>query len=277
MMTEKSSKKFQEYFCEKCDYTTCRKSQYDRHLTTQKHKMMTNDDIKVPKSSKLYACECGKSYKYRQGLSIHKKTCNLNKITEITIEQPTIEFLLKENLEIKKDNLEMKKMMMDICQKIEPVSNNIVNSNNSNNNVFNINVFLNEQCKDAMNMTEFIESIQLNLQDMMKIADDGQTTGMSNILIDKLNSIDVLKRPVHCSDVKNETIYIKDQDKWEKESTKKPKLKNALDKLTKKSIDAMSCMDDDPDTYVKTISEVLKDPREDKKIISKIAKEMTIK
>ena len=275
MSTNLVPKSSTNYFCEKCNYVTSRKSQYDRHLTTRKHNISTNFNILGSESSK-YICECGKIYKERTGLYRHRKTCNLNKITEITIEEPTIEYLLKENLEIKKDNLEMKKMMIDICQKLEPVSNNIVNSNNSNNNVFNINVFLNEQCKDAMNMTEFIESIQLNLQDMMKIADDGQTTGMSNILIDKLNSIDVLKRPVHCSDVKNETIYIKDQDKWEKESTKKPKLKNALDKLTKKSIDAMPCMDDDPDTYVKTISEVLKDPREDKKIISKIAKEMII-
>ena len=168
----------------------------------------------------------------------------------------------------------MKKMMVDVCQKLEPisVSNNTVNSNN----IFNINMFLNEQCKDAMNMTEFIESIQLSLQDMMKIADDGQTKGMSNILIDKLNSIDVFKRPVHCSDIKNETIYIKDHDTWEKEEDNKPKLKNALDKLTKKSIDAMPCMDENPDVYVKTISEVLKDPREDKKIISKLVKEITI-
>merc|ERR1711912_215001 len=92
----------------------------------------------------------------------------------------------------------------------------------------------NEQCKDAMNLTEFLESIQLNLQDLMKIAEDGQTTGMSNILIDKLNSLDVFKRPVHCSDVKKETTYIKDQDIWEKEEENKPKLKNVLDKLIKK-------------------------------------------
>ena len=110
----------------------------------------------------------------------------------------------------------------------------------------------------------------------MKIADDGQTTGMSNILIDKLTSMDVFKRPVHCSDIKNETIYIKDQDIWEKEEKNKPRLKNVLDALIKKSIDAMPCMDDDPDAYVKTISEVLKDPRQDKKIISNVVKEISI-
>ena len=127
-----------------------------------------------------------------------------------------------------------------------------------------------------MNLTEFFESIQLNLQDLMKIAEDGQTTGMSIILIDKLTSMDVFKRPVHFSDVKKETIYIKDQDIWAKAEENKPKLKNVVDKLIKKSIDAMPCIDDDPDIYVKTISEVLKDPRQDKKIISNVVKEISI-
>ena len=173
------------------------------------------------------------------------------------------------NNHLMEENMELKKMIM------ENYGRNVTNNIN-NNQSFNINIFLNEQCKDAMNLTEFLESIQLNLQDLMKIADDGQTTGMSNILIDKLTSMDVFKRPVHCSDIKNETIYIKDQDIWEKEEKNKPRLKNVLDKLIKKSIDAMPCMDDDPDAYVKTISEVLKDPRQDKKIISNVVKEISI-
>ena len=270
MTYKKSSDGSTIFKCICCDYVTVRKSQYDRHLLTAKHKILTNTSEKVQKSSE-YVCECGKAYKHRQSLNNHKQKCKIIKETIIKSEdthpEPIVEYLLKENIE-------MKKMFIDVCKKLEPISN--VVSNVNSNNVFNINVFLNEQCKDAMNITEFIESIQLNVQDMMKIADDGQTKGMSNILIDKLNSIDVFKRPMHCSDVKNETIYIKDEDKWEKEEKDKPKLKNVLDKLTKKSIDAMPCMDDDPDAYVKTISEVLKDPRQDKKIISNIAKEVSI-
>ena len=173
------------------------------------------------------------------------------------------------NNHLMEENMELKKMIMG------NYGQNVTNNINNNQNL-NINIFLNEQCKDAMNLTEFLESIQLNLQDLMKIADDGQTIGMSNILIDKLTSMDVFKRPVHCSDVKNETIYIKDQDIWEMEEKNKPKLKNVLDALIKKSIDAMPCMDDDPDAYVKTISEVLKDPRQDKKIISNVVKEISI-
>ena len=90
-------------------------------------------------------------------------------------------------------------------------------------------MFLNEQCKDAMNITEFIESIQLSLEDMMNIATTGQTQGMTSILIDRLSSLDVLKRPLHCSDLKKETIYIKDEDKWEQDSKTKPKMKSVID------------------------------------------------
>jgi hypothetical protein len=163
----------------------------------------------------------------------------------------------------------MKEMMIGIAPILQP--NTTINNQN-----FNINFFLNEQCKDAMNMTEFIESIQLTLEDMTKIGKEGQTTGMSNVLIDKLNDLDIYKRPVHCSDIKKEIIYIKDEDKWEKEKNNKSIMKNALDKFTKKSIEAMPCMESDPDEYIKTISEVLKDPREDKKIISKLAKEIVV-
>ena len=122
-------------------------------------------------------------------------------------------------------------------------------------------------------MTEFIESIQLSLEDMMNIAPTGQTQGMTSILIDRLSSLDVLKRPLHCSDLKKETIYIKAEDKWEQDSKTKPKMKSVLDKLTKKGIDAMPMMEDD---HVKTITEVIKEPREDKKIINTVIKEILI-
>ena len=125
-------------------------------------------------------------------------------------------------------------------------------------------------------MSEFIDSIQLTADDVTNIGKLGQTKGMSNILIENLNKLDVVKRPVHCSDIKKEIIYVKDEDKWEKEGNDKPKLKNALDQLTKKSLHAIPCMEEDPDSYVKTISEVMKDPREDKKIISNLAKEVIV-
>ena len=263
-----SPKLAMKFYCEKCNYPCSKKSDYEKHLYTRKHKILTNTSgfsLKVAE----YVCDCGKQYKHRQSLNNHKKKCIYKKPshdTEITVE-PIMEYLLKENVEMKKDNLEMKKMMIDLCKNMGPT--NITNNNNKN---FNINIFLNEECKDAMNLTDFVDSIQLSIEDMKYFGDQGQVNGMANILIDKLNAMDIIKRPMHCSDIKKETIYIKDEDKWAMEEKSKPNIKNALDSLTNKSIHAMSCLENNPDAYVKTISEVLKDPREDSKIISKLAK-----
>jgi len=278
-MDENTTKKFpnvsKEYYCEKCDYKCCKKSLYDKHLLTKKHN--TTNTTKIQQKSFHY-CECGKQYTHRASLFNHRKKCNYveteDNETTGNSSEPIVEFLLKENLEIKKDNLEMKKMMIDLCQKMEPVSN--LTNINSHNNIFNINLFLNEDCKDAMNMTEFIESIQLSIEDVEKIGMEGQTQALSNILSSKLNEMDIFKRPVHCSDAKKEIIYVKDQDKWEQEEKGKPKLKKALDKIAKESLCKVPEMTSDADNYVKTISEILKDPREDKKILSEVSKVLLV-
>jgi ATP-dependent 26S proteasome regulatory subunit len=270
-LVPKSSKIFR---CEKCNYTTSRKSQYERHLTTRKHVLATNGNIFSSKSSTAsFQCECGKSYKDRSGLYKHKKKCtsttgSIESKEETT--EPTMEFLVNENLE-------MKKMMIDLCHKIEPSNINNHTNINSHNKFFNIQVFLNEDCKDAMNMTEFIESIQLSIEDVEKIGLEGQTQALSNILSNKLNEMDIFKRPVHCSDAKKEIIYVKDEDKWEQEKKDKPKLKKALDKIAKESLCKVPEMAPDGDKYVKTISEILKDPREDKKILSEVSKGLLVK
>ena len=270
MDNEKMPKNAEKYFCEKCNFICSKKSNFDIHLLTAKHRRITKDNEKMPKNAELFFCEnCGNEYKYASGLSKHRKKCiiiphnddnDINKNDTVEL----VKYIMKEN----------KEMMMELCKTMQPAKT--VNTVNNTTNYFNIQMFLNEQCKDAMNMTEFIESIHLTLEDMTQIGIKGQTKGMTNILIDKLNELDVVKRPVHCSDMKNETIYVKDEDKWEQETDDKPKLKNALDQLTKKSIKAMPCMEDDPDSYVKTISEVMKDPREDKKIISQLAKKVLV-
>ena len=254
------------HICEKCNYRTYNLKDYKKHLSTAKHKRITMDNELSSKIPKQYICQCGSEYKYSSGLSKHKKKCEYKPVSQDETEnakekiditsEPIVEFLLKENLE-------MKKMMIDLCQKIEPVSN--LTNINSHNNIFNINLFLNEDCKDAMNMTEFIESIQLSIEDVEKIGMEGQTQALSNILSSKLNEMDIFKRPVHCSDAKKEIIYVKDQDKWEQEEKGKPKLKKALDKIAKESLCKVPEMTSDADNYVKTISEILKYPREDKK------------
>ena len=264
--TNITSKNIKKFHCEKCDFRCFKKGDFNRHLNIKKHNTTNTTKIQ-PKI--LHHCECGKKYAHRASLFNHKKTCDYEEnddVLEKNMKEPMLEYLLKENVEVKK-------ILIDVCQKLEPISNNTINSNNS---IVNINMFLNEQCKDAMNITEFIESIQLSLDDMTNIATTGQTQGMTSILIDRLSSLDVLKRPLHCSDLKKETIYIKDEDKWEQDSKTKPKMKSVLDKLTKKGIDAMPIMEDDPDSYVKTITEVIKEPREDKKIINSVIKEILI-
>ena len=169
MLTKKCQKNAEKFYCEKCDFRCSKESNYVNHLSTRKHKMLTNDDEKMPENPKAFICECGKSYKYRQSLHVHKKKCTAkNVITVIdndTPSEPTIEYLLKENLEIKRDNLEMKEMMMSIIGKVGNTTNNITN-NNQQNNQFNINMFLNETCKDAINFSDFIENIQVIHDDL---------------------------------------------------------------------------------------------------------------
>ena len=263
MSSNFTSKNIKKFVCEKCDFKCSKKGDFNRHLLTAKHKNQQISTNFTSFTSKRFVCECGKEYKERTGLFKHKKKCKGS-------DKHTIKILLKENRE-------MKEAMIDLCKKIEPNSVNTTNNINSNNkNVFNIQVFLNEDCKDAMNMSEFIESIQLSIEDIKNIGLEGQTEGMSKLFINKLQGLDIVRRPVHCSDLKNETIFVKDHDKWEEEAKNNPKLKEALDKITVKTMDKLPEISQDPEEYMKTVSEVSRDPRDDKEIIKKIAKEVCV-
>ena len=251
MMTKKCQKNAEKFYCEKCDFRCSKESNYINHLSTRKHKMMTNDDDKMPENPKAYICECGKSYKYRQGLSVHKKKCTAkNVITVIdndTPSEPTIEYLLKENLEMKRDNLEMKRdnlemkkdslemkeMMVEMMGKI----GNTIN-NNTQNNQFNINMFLNETCKDAINFSDFIERIEISHDDLENNAQLGFVNGITKILMDNLGLLTINERPIHCTDVKRETMYIKDENKWNKDHSVEI-LENAIKEVSRKSIQSL--------------------------------------
>ena len=273
MTSNKTPKNAKKFYCVKCDFVCSKKSEYNRHISTAKHKILTNTSEKTPKNAE-YVCDCGKQYKHRQSLNNHKKKCTYTHVNELSKHNDeslesdgVMTYLLKENIE-------MKKIMIDLCKKIEPVSNNT--NINSHNKIFNIQLFLNEDCKDAMNMTEFIESIQLSIEDVEKIGMEGQTQALSNILSSKLNEMDIFKRPVHCSDIKKEIIYVKDEDKWEQEDKDKPKLKKALDKIANESLSKVTELSEDQDSCIKIISEILKEPREDKKILASVSKGMLI-
>ena len=237
-------KNAKNYICDYCDFKCCKLSNYTKHLLTLKHINYENgykNDItkELENSNKVeeYRCECGKLYNYSSGLWRHKKNCN-KPITEE--KQPDIvELLINENKEFKnvildlfKSNSELQKQMLEVCKNSN--SNNTINSHNKN---FNLNFFLNEQCKDAMNIMDFVNTFQLQFSDFERIGEVGYVEGISNIIIDKLNEMDVYKRPIHCSDAKREIMYVKDKDIWEKENANNDKIRLALKHITKKNTD----------------------------------------
>jgi hypothetical protein len=233
-----TSKHTQDFYCETCDFKCCKKGDWNRHLLTLKHQ---NDVKMMPKDSQKlgHFCICGKGYKYRQGLSVHKKTCQL--INEEKVEEKSHSLGKEESEIIKmliKDNSEMKSIMMEVVKSIQP-NNNTTNNNNShnttNNNHFNLQIYLNETCKDAINLTDFVESLQVKLKDLEETARLGYSEGVSRIFINGLNELDVCKRPIHCSDAKRETLYVKDKNEWTKDSDKE-KLTNAIKTVGKKNI-----------------------------------------
>jgi len=293
-----------KYICNACDYKTSRKSQYERHLMTSKHKMTTeglqNGLQKVPKSSKNI-CECGKEFSNRQNLYRHKKTCEIKpeNIT-MSVEEKTSENnqysgdlileLLKQNQEFKELILEQNKQMLEMS-KDRNITNNIT-QNNTNNNKFNLNVFLNETCKDALNLSEFLESLILTLTDFENFGPLGYCGGISNILVKGLNKLDINKRPIHCSDLKREVIHIKNNDTWHKDEDKQQMIK-AIKAIEHKNVKQMSLWAKanpeykDPnhkksDLYTKLIDQSLCDTDKEKalksynKIIRTVAKEILV-
>ena len=247
MLTEKSPKISQKFICENCDYKCSKESDYKKHLATRKHINTYNCLQKTPEQSpKLYRCpNCNKGYKFRQSLYNHKKMCqDLHKKNEpISEENPDIiEFLINENKEFKnviidsvKNNSDLQKQMLEVCK------NGMVNNsiNNSHNKTFNLQFFLNETCKDAMNIMDFVDSFTLQLSDLEDVSKQGYVDGISNIIMKKLNELDVHKRPIHCSDAKREIMYVKDQNKWEKEDLGYTKLRKAIKYISKKNSDLL--------------------------------------
>ena len=212
-----------KFFCKKCDYICSSKYNFTRHNSTQKHTRIHLEQKDEQTSN--YVCKCGKIYKYSQGLSKHKLSCIQN--IQPQIDTTFVIELLKQNQELQKSLIELSKE--------KTVTNNSIN-NNSNNKTFNIQVYLNEDCKDALNISEFVSSIQLQLHDLEETGRLGYVDGVSQIITTKLNDLDATKRPIQCSDVKRETLYIKDEDKWFKEDDKKEKIKTVIKQITRKNI-----------------------------------------
>jgi hypothetical protein len=284
--------------CELCDYISSKQSDYKKHLLTLKHKNRTILNVleqNVAESRQNYSCKfCNKVYEARNSLWYHEKKCIYNSNNSINnTENKIVEFLMKENSEFKQLLIDQNKQLIDLSNKFNGNIVNTINSNNNNNNkTFNLNMFLNETCKNAMNISDFAESIKLELSDLESVGELGYVNGISNIIIKNLKELDITQRPIHCTDVKRETLYIKDQDKWEKEGEQKEIIikfvgnianKNIrmLNEFKKKYPDCCKYESKYSDYYSKLIIEAMggsggTDIEKNEKIIKKITKEVTI-
>ena len=314
MATEKGpkrTKKNTEYKCEICCFVTGNKSKYDRHNLTDKHKKNENVTIcneKSQEKSLLICCEkCNKNYKSRVGLWRHLKVCNQEKeLIFVTKEMPINENTVKHTLdadmfmELIKQNKELQNMLTqqakdhtELVNKLierEPITNTI-NGNvttNNNNQKFNLNFFLNETCKDAMSIQEFLDSIRITFEDLLLIGNTGFVNGVSDILIKQLLDMEVNKRPIHCTDSKRDTIYLKENAAWNKDDKEKTKLKQIIEKIEYRNVVALrDWCNENPDARVNnTPNNLLKDKiyfqtlqGDDKtrdKIIKNISKEIMV-
>ena len=319
----KSAKTTKYYNCDSCDFITKRKNDYNRHLLTTKHKAIIEGNIKA---EKRIICNCGKEYKNRHGLSRHKKNCDYKPIEEpiredigeLTKIEPNINMfidIIKENQEIKKLLLEQSKQLFEQNNKVSEqnkqvielhkennilinklvekesimtINNNNNNTTNNNNQSFNLNFFLNETCKDAMNMKEFIDNIKVTFEELLTIGNTGFVNGVSDIFIKRLKDMDITKRPIHCTDLKRETIYLKEDNEWNKDENENENLKNAIEKVEYKNFSSLNeWCEENPETrisssdkgelYMKIFEKTLDgDEKTREKVVKNITKKITI-
>jgi hypothetical protein len=290
--------------CIKCRFVTANKKDFGRHLLTRKHQMANEANFFTPNE---FACKCGKVYKHITSLCKHKKTCETAKNlacqeneeplgksdVEPSENNNLIVKLLKQNEEFKDLIVKQNKQLLNQNEKLIELAGKPNTINNTTNNKFNLNVFLNEQCKDALNIMEFVQSLQIEMSELETIGKLGYAEGISKIFLKGLKELDIYKRPIHCSDLKREVLYVKDQDAWEKENDDKTKLKQAIKQIEHKNIKNIpewinrypdSKYADSPknEQYMKIISNSMggstneEDERNYNKIIKKLANEVII-
>ena len=252
----------QKFTCETCDYHTNKKSSYEKHMTTIKHQKMCEQQLKNKRAvPKLFECErCNKGFNARNSLWYHKKKCRIQTIVVDTSNNDnvdnTVVHLMKENGELKKllsERSEEQRCIIKTIEKVQTDSSSIHSqilnaitegklghtTNIHNNNQFNLNFFLNEQCKNAMNIEDFIDSLQLDQMDVEETGRLGYVEGISRIFMNKLNELDMYSRPLHCTDLKRETLYIKEDDRWEKDNENKDKLQSIVEKVANKNYEQL--------------------------------------
>ncbi len=320
IFTPKTPKNFS---CELCDFECFKQSDYDRHISTSKHKRITSeakkDNFFTPE--KKFKCHvCNRVYSFRSGLSKHKKHCydnknepindnesidndennendeednNINNESNRKYDKEFIMEIMKQNQDFQKEMfLEMQGQFLEFMK--NNVGNNINSNNiNSHNKTFNLQVFLNEKCKDAMNIDEFVDSLKLTFNDLENVGELGFVKGISRIFINGLKELDVYKRPIHCSDLKREVIHLKADGVWEKDTENKDNMKKVVKMIANKNISKIyewreaypnHRYSDDPknDIYLKLAYQSMgaRSKEEDiiyyEKVIKNVAKEVTI-
>ena len=237
------------YNCINCDYKCFKKSEWEKHIQTVKHKNRENDDKNIQKS---HICKnCGKNFSYRQSLFVHKKKCNsesnkneeekniiLNFSDKILNSENFIK-IIEQNTALITQNQEFKDLLMEQNKIIMELTKNTGNNNNvinSHNKTFNLQVFLNEKCKDALNISDFVNSLKLTLEDLENVGENGFVNGITKIFVNGLKQLDVYKRPIHCSDLKRETMYLKNENVWEKDNENKENMKKVIKQIANKNI-----------------------------------------
>ena len=297
METNSDTENTKKFICENCTFKCSKKSYWERHIITAKHIKLTKINTQVPPTENdLHKCKnCHKIYKSRVGLWKHQKKCEAPaKKHKLYEKEDIVDVLLKENqdfkniiLELVKNNGDLQKQMLEVCK----TGRGGNYKSNNNNKTFNLQVFLNEQCKDAMNLMDFVNSMTLELSDLEDVGTLGYVEGISNIIIRKLNELDIYKRPIHCSDGKREIMYVKDDNIWKKENDTNDKLRLAIKHVTYKNSSLLvpwsqkhpNCMNIQHhlnDVYVKMIGQAMGGKEEfvdsENKIMKKIAKAVLI-
>ena len=234
---QKSSKKF---YCKKCDYSSNRESQWRRHLSTTKHKMdnMDNTLDNAKSTKRSFECICGKVYKYNSGLSKHKKKCllNMKELSSTTVVETTTTSSSKNGLSVEVLN-KLVEQNNTLMEKVIELSKDrqVINYQNCGNKKMTINVFLNQECKNAMNLADFVENVKVSLEDLNYTKEHGYIKGISNIFVKHLKDLDPKERPIHCSDKKRLQFYVKEEDKWEKDKAN-AKIDKTIEDITVKQI-----------------------------------------
>ena len=284
----------EKFVCEYCDFKCCKQSDWNRHIMTAKHKKLTNPNNFTPKNADIeFTCACGKIYKHMSSLCAHKRKCagETQYIDGINIKDKDALML-----HLLKQNGELQNKIIEMAQNTSQITNNTnnTNSHNTTNNAFNLNFFLNETCKDAMNISEFVSSIKIDLDDLEHTGRQGYIEGISNIIVKNLNNLEMCFRPLHCSDQKREVLYIKENNEWIKETNEKPILTKAIKTIANENIKQIKnwrtkypeCINADSrknDLYLKIVSNSMSGLTKEEgdnninKIISNVAKESVIK